>query len=82
LRRRIASALRVLRCSRPNFSIEPAAPFASAIRLPPRAPCRPGKKHAVMHEAEDLDHAVRCHSVDDEVHGFADPMLAGHEATR
>jgi hypothetical protein len=35
-----------------------------------------------MHQAEDLQHAVRRHSVDDEVHRFADPMLASHEATR
>jgi hypothetical protein len=58
------------------------APSTSAIRLPLRVPCRSGEKHAVMYEAKDLDHAVRRHSVDDQMPGFADPMLASHEAAR
>jgi hypothetical protein len=41
---------------------------------------RPRQQHAVMHEANDLDHPVRAYAIDDDVPGTANALFLGNQA--
>ena len=59
-----------------------AAPTTSVAGVSLRPTGCPAQQHAIVDEAQDLNHIIRCHAVDHEVSRSADAMLCADQSSR